>query len=213
MARKAQADVLAEIERARTHGEAPNLRGWNLSVRRLRDIDLTGADLANADFYKADLSHMNFTGANLTGATLENADLRGAYLGGATLKDADLTGTNLEEANLANTTLTGTNLTNANLTYAWLQGADLRTATLTNTNLHGAEFDSGVWISATYEPTQLLPTRGLNPAYTEHGIPQEVWDQILPTNPAARELLEELLQDWDGTLQQAISTAELLHTA
>ena len=208
MARKAQADVLAEIERARTHGEAPNLRGWNLSVRRLRDIDLTGADLTNANLHGA-----QFEKVNLTGATLENADLRKARFGDSTLLNTNFTGTNLEEANLASTTLTGTNLTNANLTYAWLQGADLRTATLTNTNLHGAEFDSGVWISTTYEPRQLLNTRGLNPAYTEHGIPQEVWDQILPTNPAARELLEELLNDWDRTLQQAISTAELLHTA
>ena len=143
MARKAQADVLAEIERARTHGEAPNLRGWNLSVRRLRDIDLTGADLTNANLHGA-----QFEKVNLTGATLENADLRKARFG------------------------------------------DSRGLT----------------------PHQLLDTHGLS-QWLGTGPPPDIWNALLPKDPNARELTERLLQDWDGTLREAITTAEELRAA
>ena len=126
----------------------------------------------------------------------------------ANLRQWNLTGVDLTELDLTDDDLTGANLENADLSHS-----DLRTVPLTDANLTGANLTSTHLAGAQHHPEQLLNTRGLNPAYTEHGIPQEVWDQILPTHPTTRELLEELLNDWDGTLQQAISTAELLHTA
>ena len=160
--------MTAEIQRAHTRDETPDLHRWNLVDANLTSLDLTGADLTSA----------NLTRANLTGSWIANAEL------------------------------TRANLTDANLTGAHLLLSRLRATNLTNANLHNTELHN-----ATYDPAQLLTTRGLNPFNETHCIPQETWDQILPTHPTTRELLEELLNDWDGTLQQAISTTELLHTA
>ena len=43
--------------------------------------------------------------------------------------------------------------------------------------------------------------------------PPDVWDQLLPADPGARNLAITLLADWEGTLQEAIGTAELLTAA
>ena len=116
--------------------------------------------------------------------------------------------TNNTTPNLAGWDLTGLNLDDTNL-----QGANLREANLTDTNIEGANLTNANLRDSAYYPTQLLPTRGLDPDTGDHGIPPHIWDELLPTDPTTRELLEELLQDWDGTLQEAIATAELLHTA
>ena len=134
---------------------------------------------------------------------LHNTDLHNTNLHGANLDGADLTGTNLTDANLQNA-----NLTHTNLSHTALRATNLTGANLTHTNLTGADLTD-----ATYNPHQLLNTRGLNPTNKHHGIPKETWDQILPTHPELRELTKQLLHDWDGTLQEAIDTAELLRAA
>ena len=111
----------------------------------------------------------------------------------------DLSDWNLYKANLTQATLIRNNL----------QGANLTRADLTEARLVGNAITDH----------QLLSTRGLNPpphphymprGETPHDIPTETWNRILPIN---RELLTELLRDWDGTLREAIATAELLRTA
>ena len=129
---------------------------------------------------------------------LTDADLTHLHLPNVDFSDANLTG-----ANLHGTALAHSNLTRANLTGAHLALTSLIRANLTNANLR----------DSAYYPTQLLPTRGLDPDTGDHGIPPHIWDELLPTDPTTRELLAELLRDWDGTLQEAIATAELLHTA
>lgn len=55
------------------------------------------------------------------------------------------------------------------------------------------------------------PTRP--PRHSIPHPPPDVWDQLLPADPGARNLAITLLADWEGTLQEAIETAELLTAA
>jgi len=87
-----------------------DLRGADLSLARLRGVDLIGATLGNS---------------NLTDAMLIYVDLYGAYLHSANLSRADLTGANLRGADLTDANLSGADLIYANLSRADLSGADL----------------------------------------------------------------------------------------
>ena len=120
-------------------------------------------------------------------------DFTGADLTGADFREADLTGANLRNADL----------TDSNLGYADLTGA----------NLTGANLDRALLFSATYDLAQLLDTRGINPYSPHHCAPTNRFDTILPTDPDTQELLRELLQDWEGTLGEAITAAEELRRA
>ena len=61
-------------------GKRADLRGTDLGIAYLQDVNLAGADLEGA----------YLRGANLVGADLEGANLQGANLRGANLQDADL---------------------------------------------------------------------------------------------------------------------------
>ena len=99
--------------------------------------------------------------------------------------ECDLSGANLAGANLRDTQLYKANLTGTNLT-----GADLTGSYLTRASFH---------------------TYGLNPTFDpQYSMTAGVWDDLLPTDPTTRELAIALLQDWDGTLREAITTAEEL---
>ena len=152
---------------------------------------------ARAAGRRADLTDANLRGADLTRADLTNANLRGADLTFADLADANLPCVDLTNADLRDSDLTNADLTAANLTYADLTGADLTGAILTDVWLHGAHLTA----------KQLLDTRGLRPG--GHGLTQDTWAQLLPTNTEQRQLVEHLLRDgWKGSLREAIATAE-----
>ena len=123
----------------------------------------------------------------------ETPDLRDWNLTGADLYNLDLTDADLH-------------LTNVNLTDADLHLTDLRGANLTGTNLTRA------WLRTSFHSTeQLLDTYGLNPTFDpQYSMTSGVWDDLLPKDPTTRELAIALLQDWDGTLREAITTAEEL---
>ena len=125
-------------------GKRADLRGTDLGVAYLQDVNLAGADLE---------------GANLTGA-----DLTDASLYGANLTDADLARANLCNANLTDADLHGANLTGANLT-----GADLTGVEMGDANLEGAKFTTnfkkvGWFYGATFSEDQILWV-ALNPKY------------------------------------------------
>ena len=175
--------VLDELSQALDQGRPANLRGWNLSTMDLPNINLAGMDLRRTKFIGAELRGVILRGADLTGA-----DLQGALLYGADLNSANLTGANLRGANLRASDLTQANLTGANLAGARLVGATL-------------------------DPRQLLGSRGLSPNHGDHRIPPAHWDRILPKDPVEKALLFALLDDWGGTLQEAIDAATALRDA
>lgn len=103
------------------------------------------------------------------------------------------------------------------LGWADLSGLDLAWARMENTYLYGASLRganlAGVDLrNATVQADQLLDARGLCWSFP-HRISDEMWDEIMPHGSDARGLFEELLGDWDGTLREAVATAETLHRA
>ena len=149
----------------------------------------------------------------LAGWDLRGADLSGLNLHGVNLESSILRCTNLAGTDLSNANITSSDLIKAHLTGADLRGADLTDsslgcADLTGADLTGANLACAALRHATLYPGQLLDTQGL-----PHSLSDDVWDHVLPEDPAARELLGELLRDWDGTLGEAIATAESLRTA
>lgn len=110
-----------------------DLRGADLSHKRLRGVNLSGAYLIGANLATADLRDANLSGAWMNGANLQRANLTGASLRGAHLIDADLTGTNLGEADLSSSMMA-----RAKLAEACLHEADLSGARMQGTNLLGA---------------------------------------------------------------------------
>lgn len=100
-----------------------------------------------------------------------------------------------------------------NLSGALLYDLDLSRSDLTGADLTGADLTRVFLHAARYQPEQLLNARGLDPSCRRHGIPDDVWDQLLPADPGARNLTLTLLADWEGTLREAIETAEWLTEA
>ena len=110
-----------------------DLRGADLSHKRLRGVNLSGAYLIGANLETADMRDANLSGAWLNGANLQHANLTGSSLRGAHLIDADLTGANLGKADLRHSMMA-----RAKLTEASLHEADLSGARMQGTNLLGA---------------------------------------------------------------------------
>ena len=110
-----------------------DLRGADLSHKRLRGVNLTGAFLIGANLETTDMSDADLSGAWLNGANLRRADLTGASLRGAHLIDADLTGAKLGKADLR-----GSMMARANLAEATLHEADLSDARMQGTELSSA---------------------------------------------------------------------------
>ena len=129
--------------------------------------------------------------------------LRKADCWGANFKGVDLESADLVEAQLQEACLVGVSLLASNIEKADLRGADLSGADLADADLAGSLHD----------PAQWLVTRGLRPEVEWFGVPVETWDRILPADPAARSLLDVLLQDWEGTLGEAIAAVETMRAA
>lgn len=134
---------------------------------------------------------------------LTDADLTHLHLPNVDFSNANLTG-----ANLHGTALAHSNLTRANLTGAHLDLTSLIKANLTNANLAHADLS---W--SYYDPTQLLDTRGLHPGRGIHGIPRDTWDSLLPKDRDTRRIIQLLLDDWGGTLRDALATAHRITPA
>lgn len=138
---------------------------------------------------------------------------RGWNLAGLKLADrrfnhADFTSANLTSADFREADLTGANLRNADLTDSNLGYADLTGANLTGANLRGA-----LLYRANCSPRQLWGTYGLNPSDPWSGLDDPAWDEILPTDSATRALAKRLLEDWVGTLKEALDAADELRRA
>lgn len=78
-----------------------DLAGTDLSFRKFRQVNLSGANLSKARLVGADLTGANLSHADLTGARLDRADLTGADLTGADLTRAQLLGTRLARAKVS----------------------------------------------------------------------------------------------------------------
>jgi hypothetical protein len=100
-----------------------DLRGVDLSGRRLADANLSGADLTGAKLRGTDLNGASLVGTILDEADLEDAklnpsakgvaDLARASLRGASLRGAEMSGADLQFAHMAGADFTGANLSRA----------------------------------------------------------------------------------------------------
>ncbi len=95
-----------------------NLRGADLSFRKLGGVNLTGADLRDSFFIGTDLAGANLAWADLLGANLGRADLSKAKLLGAVLSSAKLEGADLTGADLRGTSFKGATAVKADFTGA-----------------------------------------------------------------------------------------------
>lgn len=206
MARQTREDVIRNATIARAEGYLPSFRCWDL-----RGVDLSGLSLVRGNFDCADLS-----GANLTGADLHAADLHGT-----TLQDADLTNADLSDARLCFTRLEGANLTNTNLFLTWFVHSHYLPEQLLDTRglqvRHSAHnISTSVWDSILPKgpgAQRLLEEMARRFEHSTLRERIEATTRILPADPAGRELLFELLDDWDGTVEEAATTAATLRTA
>ncbi len=130
-----------------------SLKGANLHLADLSEVDLqdaslswvdlSAASLRAANLYRADLSKANLVRANLAMSGPIRANLRRAFLSGSDMSwsklfRADLSGAYLIRTNLKGANLFRANLSGANLTRALLARANLRGANLSGANLGGA---------------------------------------------------------------------------
>lgn len=152
-----------------------------------RDVEMQQYD-ASTKNRAPDFAGWDFTGSDLANADFYKADLShmnftGADLTSADFREADLTGANLGYADLTGANLTGANLAHADLSWSY------------------------------YDPTQLLDTRGLHPGRGIHGIPRDTWDSLLPKDRDTHCIIQLLLDDWGGTLRDALATAHRITPA
>ena len=102
-----------------------SIRGANLILTDLREINLSNANMRGIKLIAA-----NLYGANLSGAKLEGADLTSADLSRANLANADLNGCQLVGTNFCEANLSGAGFWNACLDGAAFVGANLQRAKL-----------------------------------------------------------------------------------
>ena len=119
-----------------------NLRGIDLNVTGVGEVNLQGAILKDADLRGAKLFMANLENVDLRGANLENAEMEGAYLKGTNLYGANLYKANLRGANLCSSTIRVAYLSDANLDGANLTNAAIRSARFINTRIKDLVFDS-----------------------------------------------------------------------
>ena len=184
-----------------TAGTVPGMEPATAGHRHVRrSVDEVDRELARAQAWDSRGGDWTpkFRGWNLAGLKL--ADRR--------FNHADFTSANLTSADFREADLTGANLRNADLTDSNLGYADLTGANLTGANLRGA-----LLYRANCSPRQLWGTYGLNPSDPWSGLDDPAWDEILPTDSATRELAKRLLEDWVGTLKEALDAADELRRA
>ena len=133
-----------------------NMKGWDLSGRKLEEANLSGQDLTSCN-----LSGISFWRANLAKANLSNLNLSGCLISYAYAEGANFTNTNLNGANLQNTNLQSVSFRNADLRGADLNGTLLFGADVTDAQLQGTRINwetrginSGDWTTkgASYSP-------------------------------------------------------------
>jgi len=109
-----------------------------LSLKFLKEADLSRADLEDEDLRYLNLKEAALRGAVLDGSDLRYTDLKEATLRGASLKNADLRHANLKEADLSEARLEGADLRKANLKEAQLEIANFDGCDLRDVDLHEA---------------------------------------------------------------------------
>ena len=122
-------------------------------------------------------------------------------------------GWNLAGLKLADRRFNHADFTSANLTNCDLHGCALANCDFTRADLTGANLRGALLYRANCSPSQLWGTYGLNPSDPWSGLDDPAWDEILPTDPATRELAKRLLEDWVGTLKEALDAADELRRA
>jgi hypothetical protein len=124
--------------------QGPNLNGVDLSNRRLRKLDLTGAVLQYAQLNNSHLHDSNLSGAWLWRANLSSARLSRADLSGAVLYEADLRETEFFRADLREAYLTGADLERTRLLDADLLGAYFYRARLSETEMMASQIGGAI---------------------------------------------------------------------
>ena len=195
----------------------------NLANVMMADVDFRDAAICDSDFSGANLRSCSFPGTVVSNSRFDGADLSGAYFPEVILRDVSFAGANLTDAHIElDPRSDKVNFENADLTSAILagkyctlnfRGANLTGACMANletiySDFTGADLTDAILPKNIDGPKQLLNARGsrvfLYPA---------TWDQLLPDDPHAQNLARELLEDWDGTIGEAIATAKTLRTA
>lgn len=200
-----RSDVVEELGHARLVGRAPRFVRW-----ALEGADLSGLNLEGASFEGAGLHRAVFSGANCRGAVFDGVDGRRSVFDGADCSGASFAGAWLGWASFREGVLRAADLSHGLLHGACLEGADLAGADLTKAAL-------GMEVAGDLREV-LLDTRGLSLGCLAHWGPGELearaaWKELLPEDPGVRGLVVSLLDDWEGTLREAIATAELLAAA
>ena len=220
-------DLLRELESPRG-GYTPKFYLWNLegvSARGVgaQEVTFLGANLCSVDFREAEfpdasfrksvMRGVDFTAADLFCSLFDRCDLRGARF-----VDADLSGADFSESDLTDVDFEGADMT----------GVDLEGATYRPEQLLGARYlDPRREAHGIPDETwdQILPREpGAEKLLGQvivrddyYGMPlREViaaTQRLLPADPETQELLFSLLEDWEGTVEDAAATAQLLRDA
>jgi uncharacterized protein YjbI with pentapeptide repeats len=172
-------------------------RHENFVLRRLDEIEFTGAQLKGANFKGANLngaymSCADISGANLSSASLNRADLRGARIQGASFEYAEMDGADFRQSmvvstdkndkwkvlgkdanhattvSFANCSLKGAKLNNANLKDANFDGALLNGASFGGATLGNASFEGAVLIGVNLKDLR-VPQDRLKNCVTDPG--------------------------------------------
>ena len=185
--------------------------GATLGGASFRQVDLSGATLQEASLEWTSLHSVSFRGANLQNVTAaksrsnsvdySEADLAGAHFTQAEIQDSDLSRVDFSDADLRGAMFERCDFRGADLSSAQLAGArfdwcDLRGARFGNVSLAGTKLYGSHQIDA----ESLLGTRGLRRYRTDPTL----WEELMPNDAPTRKLCEELLENWGGTLQEAI---------
>lgn len=188
-----------------------DLTGADLGGASFRQVDLSGATLQEASLEWTSLHSVSFRGANLQNVTAaksrsnsvdySEADLAGAHFTQAEIRDSDLSGVDFSHVDLRGVMFERCDFRGADLSSAQLVGArfdwcDLRGARFGNVSLAGTKLYGSHQIDA----ESLLGTRGLRRYRTDPTL----WEELMPNDAPTRKLCEELLENWGGTLQEAI---------
>lgn len=169
---------------------------WALRARTIRGQDLSG---------------MDFSGLRFDSFTFEDCRLDNCNFRGADFADLCIKASSAREADFRDSTgdlmLTDVVAPGIDFRNVALQAAGLVHVDIHGGHLDGADFRGGGLIKQVRAcPGELA---GCYPG--RHKELAEIATADLP--PAVRSLARAVLDDWDGTVGDAIATAELMHSA
>ena len=168
-----------------------HLQNVNAAKSRSNSVDFSGADLTRANYRGCWVRYGTFADATLTGACFSQAEIRDSDLSGVDFSDADLRGVMFERCDFRGADLSSAQLVGARFDWCDLRGARFGNVSLADTKLYG---------SHQIDAESLLGTRGLRRYRTDPTL----WEELMPNDAPTRKLCEELLENWGGTLQEAI---------